>query len=229
MGKTEIGMKVEPRVRTTDEIRRQFVEGELGAVLDWQVRDIKTGKITSHGIKKAESFVRQFLDLLLVKFINSGPAGFIQIKDIGGVYRDIANTSLNFSTNAPTSNVSYGIIVGTGNTAPTITDYVIQTIIAHGSGAGQMQYGGVTYGLPASDSTTSQFTITRNFANASVGSITVNEIALYVRALSASLALNLLSTPTTHYFMTIRDVIGVGINVTNGQTLTVNYRPQVIV
>ena len=66
MRETEIGMKIKPQVRTTDAIRQQFVNGELGAVLDWQVTD-KDGKITSEGIRKAESFVRQFMDLLLIK------------------------------------------------------------------------------------------------------------------------------------------------------------------
>jgi hypothetical protein len=83
-----------------------------------------------------------------------------------------------------------------------------------------MNYGAVTWGLPTSDATTSQFTITRNIANVSGGPVTVNEAGLYVRG----------SKYTSHYyFMTIRDVIGGGIVVPNGQTLTVNYRIQGVI
>jgi hypothetical protein len=228
MRETEIDMKVKPRVRMTDEIRKQFVEGELGAVLDWQVTD-KEGKITSEGIRKAESFVRQFMDLLLIKFINSSMIGSIPVRDITNTLQDTSDSSSNFSTDAPTSNVSYGIIVGTGTTDPNITDYKIETIIAHGTSAGQLQYGAVTYGLPASDSTTSQFTITRNFANASGGAITVNEIALYVKANVSAVWDIVLTVVIPSYFMTIRDKISGGISVPNGQTLTINYRPQAIV
>jgi len=228
MRETEIGMKVKPQVRTTDAIRQQFVNGELGAVLDWQVTD-KDGKITSEGIRKAESFVRQFMDLLLIKFINSSILGAMQVRDTANVLQGVSDSSSNFSTDAPTSNVSYGIIVGTGTTDPTITDYKIETLIAHGTGAGQLQYGGVTYGLPASDLTTSQFTITRNFANASGGAITVNEIALYVKANVSGVQDNIMTVVVPAYFMTIRDKIGGGISVPNGQTLTINYRPSVIV
>jgi hypothetical protein len=85
-----------------------------------------------------------------------------------------------------------------------------------------MQYGALTFGAPSTDNVSiAQFTITRNFANSSGASITVNEIGLYVQ----SYKLN--GGPQgVGYFMTIHDVISGGIAVPNGQTLTVNYRPQ---
>lgn len=90
-----------------------------------------------------------------------------------------------------------------------------------------MQYGGVAFGAPASDATTSRFTITRDFVNASGGAITVNEIALYVMAYGSDLP----SEDTTNIknFMIIRDIIAGGIAVADGQTLTVNYREQAVV
>ena len=83
-----------------------------------------------------------------------------------------------------------------------------------------MNYSAVTFGTPAADATTSQITITRNFANVSAGSVVVNEIALYCCAYDTG--------ATLRYFCIIRDVIAGGITVPNGQTLTVNYRPQAV-
>lgn len=226
-----IELAVEAKVRTTPEINKLFLPGEIGAVLDWQVRD-KNGKVTSEGIKKAESFTRQFLDLLLIKFLNSQMTGPIQVRNTGNSLIEIMNTFNLFNTDAAIADVTMGIIVGTGVTAPTINDYAIETLIQHDAApptAGRMQYSAMTYGAPSSDGTTSQFTMTRNFSNASGGLITVNEIALYVKAEIGRLLLGYAQTPADLFFMTIRDVIAGGINVPNGQTLTVNYRPQVVV
>jgi len=84
----------------------------------------------------------------------------------------------------------------------------------------------VAYGLPASDATTSSFTITRNFANASGNPITVSEIGLYIKAQEGRFDG---SARQTRIFMTIRDVLAGGIAVPNGETLTVNYRFQCVV
>jgi hypothetical protein len=149
------------------------------------------------------------------------------VVDTGNLARQIEITpnysldaAIAFDVLAGAGTVTFGIAVGTGNTAVTITDHVLETPIAHGTGAGQLQYGAVTFGAPASDATTSQFTITRDFANGSSGTITVKEIALYARCCDQA--------GTTRYFMLARDVI-TDQAVTNGQTLTVNYRPQVTI
>ncbi len=229
MKETKNGLKEEAKVRTTPEINKLFLPGEFGAVLDWEVRDTKTGELVNKGIKKAESFTRQFLDLLLVKFLNSPGLSPIQIRDTGGNYQDICNGTVIFATDALAGDVTFGIVVGTGAVAPTISDYVLGALIAHGVGVGQLQYSIGTWGAPASDATTSQFTITRNFANASGAGITVNEIGLYVKAPSGAPWQASSGDNTIRYFMTIRDVIAGGILVGNGQTLTINYRPQCVI
>ena len=68
---------------------------------------------------------------------------------------------------------------------------------------------------PGAESVTSQFTITRDFANNSGGEVTVREIGLVVKL------------ATTLYFLTIRDAVNIAIP--NGETLTVNYRIQATV
>lgn len=222
----EIGLKVAARVIQKDKIHTLLEPGEMGAMLDWKVTDPKTGKVTVEGSKKSESFVQQFIELLMVIAAGRETYGAMHTYGITTSIRDTANTLRNvyysnsaggyhFDTYAGAAVVTHGIIIGTGNTAPVISNYVIETIIPHAT----MNYGACTYGAPAADATTSQCTITRNFANVSGGGVTVNEAALYCRAYDGA----------ARYFMIIRDVIVGGILVPNGQTLTLNYRPQVVV
>lgn len=197
-----------------------ILESGFGCVLEWTVADTKSGEINQHKIKKSESFVRQFLDLLYVTMNVVPEISGYSIRDTGNTVRNISQAYTNLACNAGVGVVTTGIVVGTGAVAPTINDYALGTLIAHGTGGGQLSYGAVTFGLPAYDGTTSQYTITRNFSNSSGGAITVTEVGLYVSGVDPT---------TTYYFMIIRDVIGGGVSVPNGQTLTINYRPQGVV
>jgi len=213
-------VKTKPKLEVAKEpIPHSLLPGEIGAVLELTVED-KRGKVTDHRIMRSKSFTRQFLELLWVQAFQIPEIAPYSVRDTGNILRDICESGFTFAANGDAGNTAQGIIVGTGTTAPTINDYAIETLIAHGVAAGQLQYSAVTFGAPASDATTSQFTITRDFANASGGAITINEIALYVAGFKYN---------TSYYFMTIRDVIAGGISVPDGQTLTVNYREQVVI
>jgi hypothetical protein len=228
-----VGLSVEAKVRSTPEINHVFLPGEIGAVLDWEVRDTNTGEIAldprtgkpNVGIKKAESFTRQMIDLLMIKFLGHSPFYPMYVKNTSNVLVEVCETNSLFNTDAAIADVTMGIIIGTGVGAPTISDFAIGIIIPHAT----MNYSAMTYGAPASDATTSQFTMTRNFANVSGGNVTVNEVALYVKANSITGLFDPDPTPNIYFFMTIRDVIAGGITVPNGQTLTINYRPQCVV
>jgi len=183
----------------------------LEAYVEFIVRD-KDGRIAQYRRKKAESFVRQFIDLLYVKM-----AGLINLAGKYYPVLDYTNTSRNvysgiysFATlDGTITDVTKGIIIGTGPNAVTISDYKLQTPIAHAT----MNYSAVTFGAPTDDGTTSQFRITRDFSNVSGGSVTVEECALYGY------------DQITGTYMIARDVTG-GIAVPNGQTLTLNYQIQ---
>lgn len=217
----EIKARSGSKVIGEGEIKHLLLPGKVGATLEMTVKD-SLGKITEHrGPIRSESFVRQFLELLWVQMYQLEELATYSIRDTGNTLRDVYSSENTFLSDAGAGETTHGIIVGTGNTAPTIDDYVIETLIAHGVGGGQLQYGGVTFGAPASDAAVSQFTITRDFANNSGGAITVNECGLYVTAR----ALPFIAC----YFVTIRDVIGGGIPIPDGQTLTLNYRPQATV
>ena len=218
--KAEIVVGSKVKVIEGHSIPHLLEEGEVGAVLELTLRD-KEGVVVNHVEKKAESFVQQFLQMLWVQMNQVWEnIANINVKDTGNTDRAIHASNSMFASDAASGDVTFGIIVGTGTNAVTIADYKLQTPVAHGSGAGQLQYSAMTFGAPASDATTSQFTLTRNFANASGGTITVTEVGLYVKGYKYS---------NTYYFMTLRDVIGGGIAVPNGQTLTVNYRIQAVI
>jgi hypothetical protein len=218
----ETELKARPKVvvlEKAEEIR--VPPGELGAVLELIVRN-KNGEITQRQTMLSESFVKQFLQALWLSFTyvygshRSHPKA---IKATDGSDEYIQSYSTNWRCDAPVNNDTYGILVGTGITAPTVDDYAMETKIAHGVGAGQIQYSAVTFGAPASDGTTSHFTITRDFANGSGASITVTEVGLVVTLYTYA--------GTARYFLTIRDAVN--ITVPNGETLTVNYRIQATV
>jgi len=163
--------------------------------------------------------------------------------DTGGLYRcllamcdeDWSYSSIAFDVLAGNGVTTFGIMAGTDVTAPTIDDYALKAPIAEGSGAGQLNHGGLTFGNPAADATTSQFTVTRNLANNSGGSITVYELVLYCRCYSYDPgdlgASGFLANASrqTRYFCIIREAIVAGKVIPTGQTLTVNFRPQGVI
>jgi len=204
-----------------------FLPGEVGAVLELTVKR-KDGSVREHRVLKSKSYVRQFLELLLVQMNMVSEVHPMSIRDTGNNVREVAFSSYTFGCNAPIGDDIYGLVVGSGITAPTIDDHALETQIAHGTGAGQIQYGDVAFGLPTATGSVSHFTLTRDFSNASGNTITVNEIALYVRAMGSQPG-NYYSRDSIWVFMTIRDVIAGGIDVLNGETLTVNYRQQATV
>lgn len=72
-----------------------------------------------------------------------------------------------------------GIQVGTNNTAVTPTDYKMNTRVAHGDGAGQLEYGGCEiYNKVVADPNAS-FDIRRYFNNQSGGDIGIQEVGIY--------------------------------------------------
>ena len=218
----KVEVEVQPELKI---IRKQIPHilqaGEVGAVLELQVRD-EDGRVTEKRVLKSESFVRQFLEFLWVQMQWLPGVGATSIRSLNDAYEaSVWGEFKNLDANAGIGVTGRGILVGTGTTAPAVDDYKMETQIAHGTGAGQLEYSAVTFGAPTSDATTSQFTVTRNFANNSGGDITVNEIGLAVCSYQSGNA--------EHNQLVVRDVIAGGIAVPNGQTLTVNYRIQAVV
>jgi len=101
-----------------------------------------------------------------------------------------------------------GIVIGTGTTSPTRTDYTLQAKIPHGTGAGQIYYNQQTYELL--DDTT--FRLNREFTNAG-SNLSVSEAGLiYNTAISSN----------SRSLLLLRDTF-TPVNVTAGNGIRVRY------
>jgi len=193
--------------------------GEMGAILEAVIKD-KDGNIVKCLRKKSESFVKQFLMILQsqMEHLWTGYANYpnhmySSVKDINGNNHYLSANASTFACEAALGSTSWGLLVGTVDTAPTIDDYYLGTLIAHGTGAGQLQYSAVSFGAPTCDGNTAEFSITRSFANGSAGTVTVKEVGLVVLAYDF--------VGTGYYFLTIRDIMNLAVLTT--QTLSLNY------
>lgn len=171
------------------------------------VRD-KKGKVIRKTRKKlSRSWVIQFLEILDCHLTATTRA-----------ITDDTNTEVSYTgskamnAEAAAGDVTKGIVVGTGTTPEDDTDYALETKVAHGAGAGQLNYGAQSHTDAAIVGVNVDFIFTRTFTNASGGSIAVTEIGILVHA----------STTTTYHWLIIHDVFA-AVDVGNGQTLTVEY------
>jgi len=214
----DVKVKAKPKAEIVkpEEVEQNEV---LDVVLELTVKD-KDGKVTEHRVLKSESFVRQWLELLYIQASGMRWYGY-PVRDTGNTVRQVQADEESMNANAAAADTTYGIAVGTGDTDPDIDDYAMEDQIVHGTETGQLQYSDMATAHPAFDTTMSQLTVTRDFANASLATVTVYETGLMLTMQDIS--------DTTRYFLVIRDVIAAGIAIPTGQTLTVNYRMQATV
>lgn len=186
------------------------VPGSCALYYDYVVRDL-SGRVVSQGMGcSGRSFVKAFLVGLFERLI---PAAGISIPDTSNVSRTVSR-STGLASTATAGGVTGGLVVGTGTNAVTISDYGLQTQIAHGVGAGQLQYGASTVNAPSSDGTGTSLILTRDFTNGSGGTITITEIGII-----AALAYNYSGTTST--FLVARDLQTIAL--INGALVTLNY------
>jgi hypothetical protein len=134
---------------------------------------------------KSRSFVGNFLTALYYNFIDNPAFSLPQAYPSSGSCQ--ANTNLSTSSPSPwftlsagTGDDSWGIQVGSGTSAPTISDTTIESLIPNGSSAGQLSYGSMTIIAPVinSSNNTGYTQIQRVFVNQSSASITITEVAV---------------------------------------------------
>ena len=111
---------------------------------------------------------------------------------------------------SPAANDLYGLMVGTGADAVTISDYKLQTKIAHGTLATQIKYGDGQFEAFAVVGSTASFVVKRRFENASGATITVSEAGIYCY-------------DAANYLCLARDVLATPQDVLNGQILELKY------
>ncbi len=119
---------------------------------------------------------------------------------------------------------SYGIVVGSGTTSVSINDYNLASKIAHGTGAGQLNYYGVSIsGLTKVNPNTYEFYLERIFENLSGGDVTIAEAGLIVhhRLFYERGNSPLLDKDTK--FMIIRDLLPSPETITPESSITIRY------
>jgi len=104
--------------------------------------------------------------------------------------------------------------VGTGDTAVTLADYAVETPIAHGAGAGQLNHLVCTVAMSVTAAPSCYFIVQRVFANYTGDNITVKEAAIYTKMV-------------TWYACVARDVFGTELVVPDGGSITITWTLQV--
>jgi len=184
----------------------------------------KKGKIIKRTHwRRSQSFVLQYLQFLDIQLSHAYGVGgnVLTVKDTSGANRSMGysgggNWIYTWCIWAPDNIATYGIVVGTGTNAPTNSDYALQTQIAHGTGAGQLDYGAHSRTAPAVVGSNVDYIISRSFYNGSGATITVNEIGVYCTSIDPGFV-------NIYFFCLIRDKLAAGQDVADKQTLTVQY------
>lgn len=190
------------------------------------------------------SFVQQTLGLLYILMSN----GAQSVTDISNTSRTPSNWVVNgLLINSPGGDsgliipagtaawgsafcVGYtyqcGIVVGSGSPTPAPQDYKLVTQIAHGSGAGQLLYGGCEVFLPTFADPNGLSVIRRYFTNSSGGDVPVNESGIYSAAQAGDPGSGI---GTIWPFCLAHDAVSPGVVVANTQILAVTYTVQITV
>jgi len=169
------------------------------------------------GQKKSHSFVLQFLQHIeaMIAHAYGGAADSVTIKDTGGTNRSVTGSvyvSQYMAAEAVAAVTTYGILVGTGTTAPATADYAMQTLITNGIGGGQLAYNPTSVGGASIIGANVDLTIIRTYSNGSGGTITLKEIGLAFSTYYAS---------AQGYFLVTHDAVNQAI--LNTEVAVVSY------
>jgi len=178
----------------------------IGGDIELIVED-KDGRVVKHIKKPMDSFVKNVNWLLNIYDKNAWA-----VTDVTGANVNV--DPITASVLAPAGEDNYGILVGTGSTAFSITQYSLVSKISHGTGSGQLSYGEQSVIDYGNDFEQWQ----RSFDNNSGADITVYEIGMACRTTKLANG-----TSETHYILLARDVI-TPVTVPNGGRLTVKYK-----
>ena len=172
------------------------------------------GKVRVDKDLKTHSFVRNWYSLYIQSycFIGARTAYGLTVKDtLGTTYSSgdgngigIYNVYTNFI--APAGEATYGLQVGTNDTAWDITNFVLGALITHGTGAGQLSYAATPAVTKVDVGAVRTISVKRNMNNNGSGDVIVREIGYtgggirnYKTALSYEFLLlrDVLETPET--------------------------------
>jgi hypothetical protein len=203
-----------------------FIETQLNKILKPQIVTIVETFIDGKPSRKfyGKSLVANYLQYIYgsghqdnVAFLASG-APFNSLStalriDTGGATASIKALQVRIEAAAGITN--QGIVLGSAAVVPAPASFNVGTLIAHGAGANQLQYGtmGSIQGVNIVGQN-SNFIFQRTFTNSSGGNVTCRAIALYTNVIAGGMMVYLDSVAPD-------DVIG------NGQVYTVQLTYQI--
>jgi len=174
------------------------------------------GKVTyDSGHQPSRSFVIQFLEFIYYLF-NSPATGSATATDgtEDYIYLNSDECVDHFNLMAGVNNSTYGIVVGTDDTAVTNTDYVLGTQLTEGTALGEITHGQMYYESTLVTGGNVDFVLKRSFPNNTGSSITIKEAGIYIYSLMSAAA---------YYHMIVRDVLGSAVVLADKCSLTVDY------
>lgn len=163
----------------------------------------------------AHSFVEQYIQHLHALASAAVEAGVVDTGSVTRTIRTATSAESHMRTLAAAAENTFGLMVGTGSTAVTMTDRALDTKIVHGTSSGQMEHGASTHSAPQQSGDDASWTQTRVFTNSSGGSITVAETGIYCTTEDTG--------NTNREFLLVRDVLGSSVAVADNQSISVTY------
>lgn len=163
------------------------------------VKDPDGKVISDTGLKKSKSFVENFLKYVYCVFDLVTRTALDTSGSVETLYNVGDTAGRCAQILAPIANSSYGLVIGTGDTAPTNTDNKLEIQLTHGVGAGQISHGEVTLNATAVVGANVDLETIRSFTNNTGSTITVKEAGAYVMTTWGG---------SGKRFMIIRDVVG---------------------
>jgi hypothetical protein len=126
-------------------------------------------------------------------------------------------TTLYGMTNSAQTTVT-GIVVGMGDTAFSVDDHILNSLIAHGTGVNQLSYQAQTYPVTTYDAVSKiwKSVHSRSFLNQSAAAITVKEVGIHFGC-------QIFSSTTTYQHLFARDVLETPVEVQPSGVIDVSY------
>jgi len=175
------------------------------------VRDPDGKIITDTGRKPAKSFVIQFLEYIYYCAIG----GTQNATEVDGtedvIYTFLGVCTGSFAIDGAINEDTHGIVIGTGDTAETNTDFALDVQLTEGVGAGQITHGAQVVGAAGVVGANVDLEIKRAFTNNTGSNITVKEAGVYVTNYDA------------RWHCIIRDVLALSCEVPDRCSLSVIY------
>jgi hypothetical protein len=158
----------------------------LDMYIKFDMTDLEGNLIKPGTFTKCHSLVQAFA-AWIAGYVN-GNVAVALVPDTSNINRTLPSPSLGYGWWGGTGGVpaigvtTHGILAGTGTTAPAITNYGMQTLITHGTGAGQLSYAAqimntTLWTVSGSDSYCEN---ARTLTNSTADTITIREVGYVV-------------------------------------------------